>query len=333
MRRLPALLLLILLLLASPRPARAHVGGEFEAQEEYVAAHPGEVEPHRRLAAAYSTSGFVEEAMEQYVALLRLAPDDRAARAAAAELLMTRMPAWLPAEAAEVKPFPLDALSLALPGGPDYAFLFTPDGLAAHAGERLDRLRGWSFPRLVYGYVRDPAALRWQLRVRVHYPESQAALAQATLKTTLALYGAVRGTLGFDPTKGKGPLDVWLCEQGPPGAFGAGASIYLQAVATEREPSEWLRELAHEYGHTALPGLGGFTRTDDPWADGELGELLFVKYLAAAKADWLPWPAAPAEAAARVRREELIARAPKPNAKLLAGVDAKARDHLLGLAI
>jgi hypothetical protein len=243
------------------------------------------------------------------------------------------MPVWLPVMAAKVEPFPLETVQLDLPGDDDYAFLLTTEGLAAHQGERVDRLRGWSFPRVAYGYVWERAARRWQMRVRVHYPESQAALAQAALKTTLALYGTVRGTIGLDPTKGKGPLDVWLCERGPPGAFSAGTSLYLHAVGTQRDAPEWLREVAHEYGHAALPGLGGFTKTDDAWADGELGELLFVKWLAAAKAEWLPWPVAAAEAAARVRRDELIARAPKPNAKLLAGLDAKARDHFLGLAL
>ena len=114
-----------------------------------------------------------------------------------------------------------------------------------------------------------------------------------------------------------------------------GRDIYLYSTKTSRPPAEWWRELAHEYGHVALPGIGGYADTDDPWADGELGELLFVKWLAAGKpSDWLPWSLEKAEKIAAARRQELIAGAAGPlDATRLNGTDAKARDYFLGLAL
>lgn len=88
-----------------------------------------------------------------------------------------------------------------------------------------------------------------------------------------------------------------------------GRDLYLYAAGVACPPGEWLRELAHEYGHIALPGIGGFTRTDDPWADGELGELLFIKWLAASGESVLPWSVKEAEDIARPRRERLISQA------------------------
>ena len=67
----------------------------------------------------------------------------------------------------------------------------------------------------------------------MHFSEDQAPLAQDILKLTLALCGAVRANLGYDPTRSH-PLDIWVCEKGPPGARTIGNSIYLYSVKTPR---------------------------------------------------------------------------------------------------
>ena len=73
----------------------------------------------------------------------------------------------------------------------------------------------------------------------------------------------VQSNTGLDPTGGwKMPLDLWLADKGDP-ARTPPAAASTSTPSTPRSPEEWLRELAHEYGHTAFPGLGGFTKTDD----------------------------------------------------------------------
>ena len=321
----------LVLLTLSPCPAQ--VGAEFAPLEAQVAAHPDDLDARHQLAQAYAASGFAEEAAEQYLAALSQYCDDADAKSGLAALLTTHMPSWFPATVTEVRPFPLETMKLSVQAA-DWELLST-ESFAAHEGQRADRIHQWSFPRVAYGYVWETKAKRWQLRVRVHHTDAGADLAPAALKTTLALYAVVKGQMGFDPTGGwSTPVDVWLAEGGPPGAHSAGRNIYLYSIKTARAPEEWLRELAHEYGHIALPGLGGFTKTDDAWADGELGELLFVKWFAAVKAGWLPWPVSVAEDVARPRREQLLARAAgKPDLRRARGEDVKAREYVLGLAL
>jgi hypothetical protein len=314
-------------------PCRAQPGAEFAQLEAQVAAQPDDPAARRTLAQAYAAAGFVEEAAVEYLALLSPDPGATEDKAALDALLQTRMPSWLPPSVTQVKPFTLEAVTLATPIPWE---LLATTSFPAHEGERADRLHHWAFPRVAYGYVWEAKPRRWQLRVRVHHTSAAGSeLVPGALKTTLALYAVVKAAMGFDPTgEWKTPVDVWLAEDGPAGGHSAGRSIYLYSVTTPRSPEEWLRELAHEYGHTALPGMGGFTKTDDPWADGELGELLFLKWLAAAKPTWLPWSLTAAEDLARPRREQLIASASGPlTPSRLRTADLRARDYFLGLAL
>lgn len=335
MPRLLCLMAAGMALLLPVSPCLSGIGAEYTVLEEQVAAYPSDLDARRRLARAYASGGFVEEAAEQYLAVLSLDPEEADTRSALTTLLRTRMPVWLPATVTHLKPFPVDTAKLSLRDTTqqDWELLWTAS-LDAHEGERADRLHHWSFPRVAYGYVWEQQARRWQMRVRVHHTEA-AEIADASLRTMLALYAVVQAHTHLDPTGNwKTPVDLWLAEQGHPGGHSSGRSVYLYSIHTSRAPEEWLRELAHEYGHTTLPGIGGFTRTDDPWADGELGELLFLKWLAAAGADWLPWSVKTAEDSARPRREQLIAGA---NGELdlgrLGAGDLRARDYFLGLAL
>jgi hypothetical protein len=50
--------------------------------------------------------------------------------------------------------------------------------------------------------------------------------------------------------------------------------------AATASPEEWLRQVAHEWGHYALPMMGRFSEPE-PDAAGALGEALFLQLLAA----------------------------------------------------
>ena len=84
-----------------------------------------------------------------------------------------------------------------------------------------------------------------------------------------------------------------------------------------------------------MPGIGGFRETADPWADGFLGELLFVKWLAeGGQPEGLAWSVLEAERAAAARRRSLMARARGPFSRVrLAGAGEQAQDYFLGLAL
>lgn len=87
--------------------------------------------------------------------------------------------------------------------------------------------------------------------------------------------------LGLDylgVTAGQGGASVWLTHTGKPGGEEADGSLWLHAINEPRAPAEWVRELAHEYAHAVLPTLGPYSQPER-WANGYLGERLFLKWM------------------------------------------------------
>jgi hypothetical protein len=110
----------------------------------------------------------------------------------------------------------------------------------------------------------------------------------------LVLWRLLRDHLHLDHKKlyEGGVVDVYLCEGGEPGGEQAiepipdsqtdseANSIYIYDVAHFDDRMEQAREVAHEYGHAVLPPVGGFDGKDgaEYWADGNLGEKLFLRW-------------------------------------------------------
>jgi hypothetical protein len=113
--------------------------------------------------------------------------------------------------------------------------------------------------------------------VRFSRPEDEA-LARRVGGVLARVYWLGVEYLGVPRTRPVRPVDVWLCQEGKPGAEQYHDSIYLYAAAQDRPPAEWVREIAHEYSHLALPEVGPFT-APERWANGYLGERLFLKWL------------------------------------------------------
>jgi hypothetical protein len=125
----------------------------------------------------------------------------------------------------------------------------------------------------------------YALRFVVHAPDAEALpLAKRVAHLLLLLLGENRTRLNFDHPISDPIVNVWLTRQGGQGTSAdAGgeqirSNIYLYSIYTERRPIEWAREVAHEYGHYALPGVSGYTAPEE-WANGVLGERLFLKWL------------------------------------------------------
>ena len=255
-------------------------------------------DPHavqRMMAAQYEAHGLVEKAVAEYLKILAKDPQDSEARSKAQGLIVLRMPAWLPEEAETAWPFPHEVITYDLigpmQGAEPYRLLVTQSAFTAQEGDRWDELHEKGFSRIDYVYLWHPVKKQYEVRVAAHWnTDAETKVAQQALRAVSGFYCLVKDRLGFDPTGRWGdPIDVWVTSKGEPGGRAQGRSIYLYAVGAERTSGEWLRELGHEYGHVSLPGIGGFKDSDDEWADGNLAELLFPKWLAEKGAPaWMP---------------------------------------------
>lgn len=126
----------------------------------------------------------------------------------------------------------------------------------------------------------------YERRFVVHAPDAQALpTAKRVAKLLLWLHGITREHMKTDHIRTQSTVHVWLTRT--PGAGLSGDvggeqfknQIYIYDIFAERRPIEWMREVAHEYGHYALPGVIGFTAPEE-WSNGVLGERLFLKWLA-----------------------------------------------------
>jgi hypothetical protein len=339
--------ILPLLVVAALLPlACSHASGSAssaEGSERLVLQAPADRAARGELAESYASQGLIEEAVAQYLAILKQRPDDEHARTRAQELIGDRMPAWLPAEADDVAPFPHTVLDLRLTDPRSrrqtpYRLLRTDRAFFTAGNDVLpDPVHHWRFLGIDYGYLWNPAQSKWVMKVRAYqHPAVDASLARDALTAVLTSHVIASHYGRFDPTRPHGePIDLWLTTEGKPGGESVGRNLYLTAVETPRSPAEWLREIVHEYGHIAFPGMGGFAQTDDPWVDGDLGELLLIKWAAAnGQPPGLTWPLQDAEAIAAARRRSLIAKAKgKVNLARLKPHDRDARDYFLGLAL
>jgi hypothetical protein len=142
--------------------------------------------------------------------------------------------------------------------------------------------------------------------------------------------------LGVDylgvPASEKAFTTLWLAREGMPGGEESDENIWLFAIDTPRAPAEWLRELAHEYGHATLPTLGPFAKPER-WANGYLGERLYLKWLLHDNAQTDIW-SEPIDAAGYMAnqvkplRDRFLNGGPEaPEAQK---IDAEGMDYLIG---
>lgn len=167
-----------------------------------------------------------------------------------------------------------------------------PGMLLVPNGEQADTDGKYSLPfhAACYAYIAERRTSNGNVtgyarRFVVHAPDADALpLAKRVARLLLLLFGQNRERMRFDHPISAPTVDVWLMRQGGQGtAADAGGEqtkndIYLYNLTAERKPIEWVREIAHEYGHFALPGVSGYTAPEE-WANGVLGERLFLKWL------------------------------------------------------
>ena len=193
----------------------------------------------------------------------------------------------------------------------------------------------------------DGKTYRYSRRFLIHAidPESLP-FAKRVAKTLLLLHATYRDRFKADHPRNTTTLDVWL--MGRAGGLSADAggrqvrdNIYLFNIFTERSPAEWLREIAHEYGHYIFLGVSGFT-APEAWGNGVLGERLFPMWLqedvksGKIGANALPF-VTPEELAEQTRKqvEPLVLRLAAEGAKisLMQRRDAQGMDYFTAVAL
>ena len=159
------------------------------------------------------------------------------------------------------------------------AYLLTP-----HRSEqkvhRTDPKHAWQFTVACYGYFRSENQNRPELRFRVYAQQTEdLSAAQKVCRLLLRLQEIswVRLRLQVN-LQGERVLNVWLCRQGNAGGEQWRNNLYIYSIQDIREPMEWLREVAHEFGHALLPGITGYT-APEPWANGYIAERLLMTYI------------------------------------------------------
>ena len=115
-------------------------------------------------------------------------------------------------------------------------------------------------------------------RFVVHYVRpSDEALARKIAGVLARLYWIAWDYLGRRPSE-TAYTNVWLSAHGQAGGEEFNGHIYIYGIDEARAPAEWVRELAHEYAHLTIPEAGPFS-APEKWANGYLGERLFLKWL------------------------------------------------------
>lgn len=212
------------------------------------------------------------------------------------------------------------------------------------------------FNRVSYGFTASPDGDELRMNAMVYFPspllsEHQAdysALAERLTHILLRVHGYSRAAWGLPPAPDERIPRMWLTESGPTGAEQYEDDVFIYDVARDRQPIEWLREVAHEWGHFALPRMGRFTEPE-PYASGVLGEALLLQMIAdeAGLVTGAAWPAERAQAAvnglwgggpvaladflAQTRTDTLdlwLARG--PNSELAAGLGEESFRYLVG---
>lgn len=224
--------------------------------------------------------------------------------------------------------------------------------------ERLEKAKrspkqNWEFDWSTAGYVGgDQKTLRFELFSQESTQGS--ARPESVVRTLLRLFSYNLHDLGLDhsPEFAK-VVTVYLCYGGDPGGeqlFDVDGSlngakvntVYFYDLRSFTDPVETTREVAHEYGHATLPPMGGDYTAPEAWANGLLGEKMYLAYLAEARRKGELGPedtfgATPEALRAWVRKNvdplvgDALLNGPRP--ALLAGRDKAAMDAFLGLAL
>lgn len=217
----------------------------------------------------------------------------------------------------------------------------------------------WDFDWVTSGYgnQRTDGTGQYDLKFSVFSQDRKPGADSAFLATRMLLrlweYNFSAFGIDNNPNFHQGIVDVYLCFGGKPGGeqmFDLDPqvippikvnTIYIYDLDSFKGAVEMAREVAHEFGHASLPPVGGFKKPED-WANGYLGERLFLRYLrdqiAAGRLtpdDTMGATGAQLDAWVKANVDPLVSQAAKegPNATLLGSTGPEAMNSYMGLAL
>lgn len=217
----------------------------------------------------------------------------------------------------------------------------------------------YAFDYFVAGFVAlDKARDDFNIRLKVFSQQrkEQGDLAEPATRLLLRIweYNFKRLRLDHRQDMGAGAVDVYLCWGGKAGGeqlFDVdrqydpkGTSVntvYIYDLPSFTNKVEQVRELAHEYAHAVFPAIGGFEQPEN-WANGYMGEKLYLKWLSADLASGKltnrdVMGVDPKALAAWVAKEVdplmIKAAQTKPSAELLSGKAKINMDAYIGLSL
>ena len=172
--------------------------------------------------------------------------------------------------------------------GPVYAQAMLDNNLIAvtsrdELAAKSDPQNNWPFTRVTWFYrrtLKSPGDMT--CFVSIHYQTSDdQALAERAGRLLYVLRASLVEKTGYLPLCDGVPFNVWFCRH----ATDAGGeqwqnNIYFYDITNARSSIEWIREIAHEYSHMALPLLGGDYIEPEAWANGYYGERLLLRWVA-----------------------------------------------------
>lgn len=141
-----------------------------------------------------------------------------------------------------------------------------------------DPRNGAEFAASVHVYLSENGTM--VRRFVVHAPDRDALpIARRCGRMLAWLYAAARSRVGAAARGLRGaPVHVWMTRSGEAGGEQIRNNLYFYGLFDDRTGLEWVREIAHEYGHYLLPGASGYSQPES-WANGVLGERLFIKWI------------------------------------------------------
>lgn len=172
-----------------------------------------------------------------------------------------------------------------------YSLAVVSSGEPVHPPRRDPKYR-WEFPFVARAYL--GVGGEEGLRFVVHAQSARTyPLALVATRQLLRMIEFAHAHLGYDnPLTYGRRVDVFLSEGGTPGGeqgvfegpdetgrLRSFNCIYIYDLDSFKDPVEMARELAHEFGHVVVPPVGGFEKPER-WANGALGERVFLSYLA-----------------------------------------------------
>lgn len=164
---------------------------------------------------------------------------------------------------------------------------------------KISPKNGWKFPYASNGYGMVPGRQAFNIRFRVFSQTNSGNhddIAQWTTRTLVRLWDYTYFRTRRDHALPYRCLvDVYLCQEGEPGGEQIFAiddqdldandrpqrvnTIYIYQIQNATNKLELLREICHEYGHAVMPPIGPYKAGREAWANGDMGERLYLYWL------------------------------------------------------